>query len=113
MQIKTPYCGEAGETKTPTQLPDGKNRRYRSLRDLDGGKFILGVGGFPPQTPSSAHAKTQYFYDELLIQNTENESVLLLVSEIFYFIKGGFGKRFVLRFDYSIDLFSWLAYYNF
>jgi len=59
MQIKTQYCSETGETNTPIQLPDGKNRRYRSLRDLDGGVFILGVGGFPPHTPPLAHAKNR------------------------------------------------------
>jgi hypothetical protein len=57
MQIKTPYCGEAGETNMPIQLPDGKNRRYRSLRDLDGEIFVIGVGGFPPPTPSFRHAE--------------------------------------------------------
>ncbi len=59
MQIKTQYCSEAGETNTPTLLPDGKNRRYRSFHDLDGGIFVLGVGGFPPQTPPPAHAKNR------------------------------------------------------
>ncbi len=49
--IKTQYCSEAGETKTPTQLPDGKNRRYRSLRDLDGGVFVPSAWRIPSPHP--------------------------------------------------------------
>jgi hypothetical protein len=41
----------SGRDEHVNQLPDGKNRRYRSLRDLDGGVFVPSAWRIPSPHP--------------------------------------------------------------
>ncbi len=59
IKIKTPYCCEAGETKTQMQLPvTAKTGGIGHFVTSTAG-YLYWRGGFPPPTPSFRHAKNR------------------------------------------------------